>query len=368
MHERWLAEQRAFCDLLRLQPTLTVTDLHPGYISHQLAETALPGQSVRTGQSGLPGQSTQPDEPGRAASPAPMPIRASFQHHEAHIASVLAEHQLKGPVLGLAFDGTGFGHDGSIWGGEGLLIDAAGCRRLGGLRPTRLPGGDAGMREAWRPLLGFLLAAGLDPDSGLDRATLFPGQTDEALTWLSAAWRQGVGCQTSSSMGRLFDAVCAALGLSDRNHFEGECGSLLEDCARAAADAGLAPWPLRFGLVRSPEGLLQADPDPLWSGVFAARRQGIPAGAVALGFHEAVVTAGLALLAAWAGETGMHTVALSGGVFQNALLAERFDSALRGEGFAVYWNEQVPPNDGGICLGQAWLALREPRFRQRLPA
>lgn len=219
------------------------------------------------------------------------------------------------------------------------------------------------MKDAWRSLLGYLLAAGADPTDP-EWNSPFASQPAEAVAWLSAAWRQDIGCPRNSSMGRLFDAVCAWLGLSDRNHYEGECGSLLEDCARAAADAGQAEWPLRFALHRDAgSGLLLADPDPLWRGLLAARRQDIEPGRVALGFHAAVVAASQAMLRQWANETGIHTVAISGGVFQNALLSERLDDALRGDGFAVYWNGQVPPNDGGICLGQAWLALREQRPR-----
>jgi hydrogenase maturation protein HypF len=186
---------------------------------------------------------------------------------------------------------------------------------------------------------------------------------------VGAALAGRINCLPNSSMGRLYDAVCSLLGLGDYNHFEGECGSLLEARARSAQAKGISPWPLEFTLKDSPSGLLYAAAQPVFAGLLAAMsRNGNQAGnpddkliaRLALGFHSAVAQMTVRVCEQLSCKTGVRTVALSGGVFQNAVLVELLDAAMTEAGFDLYWNEQVPPNDSGICLGQAWLAEQRP--------
>jgi hydrogenase maturation protein HypF len=320
----WRTQTGHLLHLLDRKPDRISHDLHPGYFS------------------------------SLAASEWHKPTQA-WQHHHAHVASVMAEHHLNGPVIGVAFDGTGFGPDQTVWGGEFLLCEGSRFERVGRLRPVLLPGGDSGMRDAWRCLAGYLMDAGL---AG--------GKSWQGSRWqiIFAALRHRINSVPNSSMGRLFDAVCALLGLSDYNHYEGECGSLLEAKAQAARAAGLAGVPLDFALAREDNGAVwQADARPLlatMAGLCKSRRgngREALAGQLALGFHEAVCRMIVACCEKIAGESGTRTVALSGGVFQNALLVTLLDEALTQAGFRVYWNEKVPPGDGGISLGQLWLTL-----------
>lgn len=328
-------------------PDLICQDQHPGYFSQVLFKDRWPE----------------------------VP-RLSIQHHHAHIASVLAEHQLQEPVLGIAFDGTGYGADGTIWGGEFLLCTGPQYQRLAHFKPTFLPGGDTAMRDAWRSLAGYLEASGLPnpaanpaQDPAVDRAR------SERLTLVRQALRTGINGLANSSVGRLFDAVCALLELSDVNHFEGECGSLLEAQAVLAEQQGWSVWPLSFRIEQPDRDSLVIDPAPVLADLLNALGAGSQAdlagpgsadnarradrsdriARLALGFHQALCDATLAVCQQLAQTTGCRTIAVSGGVFQNAVLVRRLDRALTEAGFRVYWNEKVPPHDGGICLGQAWL-------------
>jgi len=232
-----------------------------------------------------------------------------------------------------------------------------------------LPGGDSGMRDAWRSLAGYLEDAGLPNPAGPagEQGSIETG-TAEQYSLVRAALRAGINCVMNSSVGRLFDAVCALLNLSPVNHFEGECGSLLEYQAISALDRGLAPWPLAFTLDTSAaDGCLVIDPAPVIRAIHAAitaqdtsRPDDDLIPRLALGFHQAISDAAFAVCLQLAESTGLKLVALSGGVFQNSVLTRMLDLALTQAGFRVYWNEKVPPHDGGICLGQAWLGMLLP--------
>lgn len=340
IQKAWQDQHKHLGRLLGQKPDRVMIDLHPGYFSGQAAHDLAPDGKIQ-------------------------PV----QHHHAHIASVLAEHHLKGPVLGVAFDGTGFGTDGTVWGGEFLLCEGPSYRRVAHFKAIPLPGGDSGMREAWRSLAGYLEAAGLDsPDWLLDAG--WTGGTRQTVLRTSfdlvrAAIRSGINTLANSSTGRLFDAVCACLGLGLVNHYEGECGSLLEWQAQRARDMGWAAWPLAFGLADRSVG--QATDTPVWIDpapvfrelvrVLRLRQDEETKARLALGFHQALAEAIARTAHAIRTATGITRLALSGGVFQNGLLVTLLDEQLPPQGFDLYWNEQVPPHDGGICLGQAWLGL-----------
>ncbi|MFB8177168.1 carbamoyltransferase HypF [Streptomyces sp. NPDC055966] len=321
-------------DLTSVAPRLLVADLHPGYRSAQWA--------VRAGhERGLP--------------------VARVQHHHAHIASAMAEHGLDGsaPVIGVAFDGTGYGDDGTVWGGEVLLADYDGYRRLAHLRRVPLPGGDAAVRNPYRMALSHLWAAGLpwSPELPSVRVTT-PGE--RAL--LERQLARGFNCVPTSSMGRLFDAVSSLTGVCHRVAYEAQAAMELECAALAEPGDAAGDGPAyRFALrpeSDAPGAPLVADAGPVLAAVAAEVLAGIPAGRIARRFHEAVVALVLDMCRAVRQRTGVGTVALSGGVFCNTLLASGCRGALERDGFAVLAHHKVPPNDGGLALGQLIVAAR----------
>lgn len=298
--------------IFHLTPQIAACDLHPGYQTASLAQTL------------------------------DLPV-VKIQHHHAHIASVMAEHALQS-CIGVAFDGTGFGSDGTIWGGEFLLCRGTEFTRPAHLRNVPLCGGDQAATDAELTALCYLSAAGEKIPSG--RAGL-----------VSAALRSGVNTCESSSAGRLFDAASAILGIRTQNTYEGECAIALENAAAAARETGEAPYPLQLGVVDSPEGLV-LDQVGLIREVFRAARDGAPTGAAALGFHLALARGVSEVCGILRERNGENAVALSGGVFGNLILMEECVRLLREDGFRVDWNRAVPCNDGGICLGQAWLCAQ----------
>lgn len=298
--------------LLRAEPEAVICDLHPGYLSAEFAE--------KTG----------------------LPV-INVQHHFAHVASVMAEHRLDGPVIGVAFDGAGYGDDGAVWGGEFLLCTPRGYRRAGHLRYTVMAGGDRAAKEGWRAALAHLYGAGLERKI-----------RDAGFPVLKAAIDHRVNTAESSSMGRLFDAVSSILGISQQNDYEGQSAILLENAAGEALEAGLAPYPLSFAVTER-QSVFAADPAGLLSGLLAGLESGVSASRLALGFHEAAAAMTLEICLALREREKLSEVALCGGVFQNGILFERCLSLLRDRGFVVYYNQRVPPNDGGIALGQAFI-------------
>lgn len=298
--------------ILRISPQAVVCDSHPGYFSHTYADgTGLPVLQV--------------------------------QHHFAHIASVMAEHALTEPVIGVAFDGTGYGEDGAVWGGEFLLCTPAGFERRGHLEYTVLCGGDAISSDSRLCAYAHLHAAGLD--------TFFK---DERSAVIRSAIDHKVNTIRSSSMGRLFDSVSAILGLSDTNRYEGQSAIILENSAYYAMTGGLKPYPLEFRIADY-GGILTAGQIPLVQRIAEGISRGIPAGELALGFHEAAAKMVLEMCCRIRSSEKVSQVALSGGVFQNIVLFRRCLELLRKNGFVVYYNQRVPSNDGGIALGQAYI-------------
>lgn len=291
------------------------------------------------------------------------------QHHFAHIASVLAESGWPldgGPVLGIAFDGLGWGEDGTVWGGEVLVADYRGYRRQAQLRPVPLPGGNRAIREPWRNLyaqlvtcLGWEEVVAAYPDLDLTRYL-----AGKPLGTLDIMMSRGFNSPLTSSAGRLFDAVAAALGLCrDAIAYEGQAAIELETLAvTTGAPALAAGETYPFGLVQQ-EGRWLLDPAPCWAGLLRDLANGgqgpVPdpaRGAIAARFHLGLAQAVADLARRLAKEGELDTVALSGGVFQNKTFFEALCQGLRERGLRVLSHRQVPTNDGGLSLGQAVIA------------
>ena len=266
------------------------------------------------------------------------------QHHHAHIAAVLAEHGVDGPVLGLALDGFGLGDDGGAWGGELLQVDGAQYERLGHLRTLPLPGGDRAAREPWRVAAAALHVMG----HGDQIATRFSDHSGAAK--LDAMLRRGTRCPPSSGMGRWFDAVAGLLGVCEVMGYEGEAAMRLEALAQNYGSA----LPVPFGWLMSKDGS-ELDLLPLAASLMDAR----DAARGAAVFHATLVAALEAWVVAARQRTGITRVALGGGCFVNRVLTEGLVTRLRMRGMEVLHARQVPSGDGGLSLGQAWIAIQQ---------
>lgn len=289
-----------------------------------------------------------------------------LQHHHCHIASVIAEHGLTGKTLGFAFDGTGLGDDGSVWGGEILLCDGKYYERIGHLKQVSLPGGDESARNADASLYGYLGAVQeymktdcayrhkcVGKNSYEDKHTFgFPEWIDMGKAHVVAqAVKQQINTVTSSSMGRLFDAVSALLNICHYNDYEGEAAIELEYRASQAACAYKLAIP-----VKETEGKFIGQTDELFIQILEGIERGIDIDTIAYGFHMAVAYWILESVRC-AEKKHMHFdhIALSGGTFQNGILLNKTIEILEQNGYNVYINEKVPSGDGGLCLGQAYL-------------
>ncbi|MEN6559104.1 MAG: carbamoyltransferase HypF, partial [Thermoguttaceae bacterium] len=270
-----------------------------------------------------------------------------MQHHHAHAASCMAEHGLRGPVLAFCWDGTGYGPDGTIWGGETLRCEGATYRRAAHLRTFALPGGDHAARQPRRSALGLLFELFGDQAAPL-AAEWFSAQ--EIHTLLTAIQRR-LNAPRTSSMGRLFDAVAAICGLPAVISFEGQAAMALEF---AADPSETDAYPMPFEKDASAEPAI-VDWAPMVRAVLADRLAGLQVGRISAKFHNAL--AEMAARTATALGRGLPIV-LSGGCFQNVVLLEKVRARLSDEGFLVYTQSQTPPGDGGLSLGQAWLALQ----------
>ncbi len=321
--EAMSAFERVIADFLRLYeatPTAIAHDLHPDYLSTRWARE----------------QTTQL-----------IPV----QHHHAHLAACLAENRVAGPALGVIWDGTGYGADGSIWGGEFLLGDALACTRVAHLRPFRLPGGEAAIREPGRIALAMLWE--LFGEAGLAQADLSPVQAYRPAErrLLGQMLSGDLNSPLTTSAGRLFDGVAALIGLRQRVSFEGQAAIALEF---AADETVLDAYP--FPLHDCPGGPLILDWGPLVEAILADLRRAVPASIMAARFHNALVDGIVAVAQAAGQSAGQPPVALSGGCFQNRILTERTTDRLRAAGFEVVLHRLVPPNDGCISLGQVAVA------------
>ena len=271
------------------------------------------------------------------------------QHHLAHVAAGMAEHGLEPPLLGVAWDGTGYGMDGSIWGGEFLRVTERGWERFACLRPFRLPGGAAAVREPRRAALGLLYELFGEDAAAMAQLAPVAAFTPAERRTLTAMLREGVNAPVCSSAGRLFDAVASLLGLCQIGTFEGQAACRLEWSARAGSVQRRYDFPLlTAGTAR------RLDWAPALRAILDDVAAGVPAADIASAFH-AGLAAGIVAVAAAA---GIRRVLLTGGCFQNALLSALAADALESAGRRVYWQEAVPPGDGGLALGQAWWTAR----------
>ena len=275
------------------------------------------------------------------------------QHHHAHIASCLADNRTDGPVIGVAFDGMGLGTDGTAWGGEFLVADLAGFTRAAHLAEVAMPGGDTAARQPWRMAAAHLDAAfdGAIP-AGLAVADRQGRRWQEVLS----VARAGVNSPPTSSAGRLFDAVSALLGIRDVVTYEGQAAIELEHVADSA-EQGTYPVPV------SDDEVARVQASDLVRAAAEDLARGTPVPVVAARFHHALADVVLDVCGRLRTQHGLSTVALSGGVFQNALLLCHCLDRLEGDGFTVLTHRQVPPNDGGISLGQAAVATARLRAR-----
>ena len=287
----------------------------------------------------------------------------AIQHHFAHVASCMAENELDGKVLGVAWDGTGYGPDGTIWGGEFLLTDGATFRRAASLRRFRLPGGERAIREPRRTALGVLYEIFGDELFDREGVILLAEFAAAERSLLKQMVKKGVNSPYTSSAGRLFDAVSALVGLCQRTRFEGQAAMELEFAAdKASTNEG---YPFSFSV-----GKNEGDHDPAlvidWEPMIRAVLSDIAAGSlgstIAAKFHNTLAE----IIVETAARVSEQRVVLTGGCFQNRYLSERVISRLEAEGFHPYWHQRVPPNDGGIALGQifAWLQAHRQEHRE----
>ncbi|HXX63439.1 MAG TPA: carbamoyltransferase HypF [Bacteroidota bacterium] len=323
------AFHRALADLESLfavSPQWVVSDLHPDYLSTQYARA-----------SGLP--------------------LLAFQHHHAHIASCMAENGLSGQALGISWDGTGYGLDGSVWGGEFFLVGPSGAQRVCALRKFRLPGGDKAVREPRRSAVGMLYE--LFGQTVFQRSELHPVEAFSAgeIRTLRGMLARGVNAPETSSIGRLFDAVASLIGLRQKSTYEGEAAMALEF---ALEDPESEP-PYELSVLEDHTGAgpgFRIDWMPMVHSLIKDVGAGVPLPRMSARFHNALAEAAVNV----ARKFSEKRVVLSGGCFQNRYLTERIVRRLEEEHFQPYWHQRVPPNDGGISLGQ--IALARDRLAQ----
>ena len=336
--DAWNAARTRLEDLFDLAPAALACDLHPSYLSSQWAR-----------------------EQARKCN---LPL-VEAQHHHAHVASVMAEAIAAGQlttdarVLGIAFDGTGAGTDGTIWGGEFLVASLGGFERAAHLRTWALPGGAASVRDARRDAFALLSELGLLEHPGAERLL---GDLDEQTRSVTATMiERGINSPRTSSMGRLFDAAAAILGICGQATYEGEPAIELEAAAwRALGSESICPAGnmASFSVTESsrPDDCHVLNSRPLFEALLEGIGAGVPAGRLALDFHVAVARASARIASGICAREGLDTVALSGGVFMNRLLLQLLSRELKSMGLTVMVPHSVPVNDGCIAYGQAAIA------------
>jgi len=319
--EHFEASIELYKRLFRLEPEIIAHDMHPDYLATRYALGL--GSPLRL-----------------------VPV----QHHHAHIVSCMVDNGVDGEVIGVALDGTGYGTDGHIWGGEFLVADYRSFRRVGHFQYVPLPGGEAAIRSPYRMAIGHLYS--MLGEEGLSAALPFLGEVDEVeLDVIKQQIEKGINTPLTSSCGRLFDAVSALLGFQGRATYEAQAAIQLEMMAANGDDWTSYPFSLA-----EEDGIKVVQLSAIWKGILEDLRTQLPPGAIALKFHNTIaqITADMCRLIGM--ETGLDRVALSGGCFQNRLLLTKSRDVLRQAGFEVLTHNQVPCNDGGVSLGQATIA------------
>jgi hydrogenase maturation protein HypF len=344
--QAYSAFQNVIADFQKLfdsQPDLIAADAHPDYLSTQFASTHCSSRREET-ENPLPWQPLLK-----------LDTHLTVQHHFAHVLACMAENELEPPVLGVSWDGTGYGLDQTIWGGEFFLVKPESAERVAHLRPFPLPGGEKAIKEPRRTAIGLLHAL-LGEEAFQRQLAPFAGFSATELGSLKTMLAQRVNSPLTSSIGRLFDAISALIGLRQVVRFEGQAAMELEfalghfqtdesyPLPLAPSDSLAAPHSA-FG---TPHSALILDWAPLILSVLDDLSRDTPAGQISAKFHNALVESILTV----ARHFKQERVALSGGCFQNRYLTERAIKRLSQEGFRPYWHQRIPPNDGGIALGQ----------------
>lgn len=307
--------------LFRIQPEAVAYDLHPDYMATRYA-------LARAEREGL--------------------AAIAVQHHHAHIAAGMADEGLPGerPVIGLAFDGTGYGPDGAVWGGEFLLADYRAYERPFHLRYVALPGGDLAVREPWRMALAWLWSVGMDWAEDLAPVQFALSQGEERLRVLRRQLERGINAPMTSSMGRLFDAAAALVGVQQTASYEAQAAVEFEALVDPAETAAYC-----FAV-----GETTIDPSPVWQALIADCRAGVPVSRIAARLYNSVADVAGVVCRQLRQAYGLNQVVLSGGVWQNVALLQRVRTDLLEADFEVVCHKRVPPNDGGLSLGQAAIA------------
>jgi len=355
--------------LFHIQPEIIAYDLHPDYLSTKYAQEL--GEAFATSQGSLCIKL--------------IPV----QHHHAHIASCMADNGLETPVVGVAFDGTGLGSDEHIWGGEFLVADYQSFNRMGHLEYLPLPGGDAAIKRPYRTAIGYILS--LLGENALNEVTLKERVNEVEVGIIKRQIETGLNSPLNSSMGRLFDAVSALIGIRDKVDYEGQAAIELEMAAYSChckehvsrssepfaschSEGAKRPKNLAQGKLREEDEAISDDKESypyhiiedkgikvvklaiLLSAIIGDLSQGTPQGRISIRFHNTIAKMTNEICQVIANETGIKQVALSGGVFQNRLLLRKTVNLLENNGFQVFTHRQVPCNDGGVSLGQAVIA------------
>ncbi len=343
-----------FKTILDIEPEIFAYDLHPGYLSskyYRQIEEEFESSGKSFGSVGV-------------------------QHHHAHIAVIMAEHGHIGPVIGLSMDGTGYGPDDTVWGGEILLVDRYTFARIGHLDYVPMPGGESAVRDAWRMAFSYLRAALGNEAANIDMPCLKQVSADR-LEMLSRAVSSGVNSPMTSSMGRLFDAVSSLLDIRHTAAFEGQAAIMLDMLAGQEQSGTALPYEIRETAVETygdypvlngtlsgavipqldtPDTGYIVDYRPMIRALVEGISEGRVKSQMAYDVHLTIMTSLMDIVNRIREETGIETVALSGGCWQNRILSDQMPEMLRAEGYEVLTNRLVPPNDGGLSLGQAYIA------------
>ena len=339
-----------FENLYEARPQIIAADLHPDYLSTKFA---LERRAPPPHDSGKP----------QLAGPAPgAPQILQVQHHIAHVLSCMAENEIAPPALGVSWDGTGYGTDGTIWGGEFFLVMDVSIERIAHLRSFRLPGGDKAVKEPRRTALGLLHEIFGDKLFEQEKLATIAAFSAPELATLKTMLAKNLNSPVTTSMGRLFDAVASFVNLRQQIRFEGQAAMELEFALDGASTGEAYPLPIKKPPTTTNKSEIGnrkleiiLDWSPMIEAILVDVQKGASVGIISAKFHNALVEG----IVAVAKRAGQERVVLSGGCFQNRYLTERAVRRLQAEGFRPYWHQRVPPNDGGIALGQVVAALRQ---------
>jgi hydrogenase maturation protein HypF len=326
-----------FENLYEARPQIIAADLHPDYLSTKFANELVAQVSRPVGKTQTGGL-----------------CHIGVQHHIAHVLSCMAENEIAPPALGVSWDGTGYGSDGTIWGGEFFLVTDENVERIAHLRPFRLPGGDQAVKEPRRTALGLLHEISGDQVFEQETLATIAAFSSAELATLKTMLAKKLNSPVTTSMGRLFDAVASLINLRQQIRFEGHAAMELEFALDGVNTGESYPLPIEKPAGTTDKSEMILNWSPMIEAILADVEKGVSVGIISAKFHNALAEG----IVAVAKHAGQERVVLSGGCFQNRYLTERTVRRLQAEGFRPYWHQRVPPNDGGIALGQVVAALR----------